>query len=44
MPYDWITDFAATNDFWTIRSEKVDGAYYTLKQAVSRAKNWTEGH
>lgn len=20
MPYDWITDFAATSDFWTIRS------------------------
>ena len=23
MPYAWITDFAATNDFWTVRSHKV---------------------
>lgn len=26
MPYSWITDYAATNDFWTIRSEPVAGA------------------
>jgi hypothetical protein len=26
MPYSWITDYAATNDFWTIRSGPVVGA------------------
>ncbi len=26
MPYSWITDYAATNDFWTIRGEPVSGA------------------
>ncbi len=26
MPYSWITNYAATNDFWTIRSEPVAGA------------------
>jgi hypothetical protein len=25
MPYSWITDYAATSDFWTIRSEPIAG-------------------
>ncbi|KAK8195909.1 hypothetical protein M8818_007060 [Zalaria obscura] len=33
MPYSWITDCAATNDFWTIRPEPIPGA-----------KRWEEVH
>ena len=35
MPYAWITDFAATNDFWTIR---------TTHTPPARAKGWQEVH
>ena len=34
MPYDWITDYAATNDFWTIR---------TVSQGLGQfPKYWTD--
>lgn len=33
MPYSWITDYAATNDFWTIRADAINGA-----------KKWEEAH
>ncbi|MCJ1376512.1 hypothetical protein MMC20_007755 [Loxospora ochrophaea] len=36
MPYAWITDFAASNDFWTIRT--------THTQPHHRLKRWQEVH
>jgi C1A family cysteine protease len=36
MPYSWITDFAATNDFWTIRS--------SISSPDTSPKKWDEIH
>jgi C1A family cysteine protease len=36
MPYSWITDYAATNDFWTIRVNTVPSEV--------QPKNWEEVH
>ena len=36
MPYAWITDFAASNDFWTIRT--------THTPPTSAAKGWQDVH
>ena len=38
MPYAWITDYAATNDFWTIRSHKPPHGYQTLEQVSERVE------
>ena len=35
MPYSWITDFAATNDFWTIR---------TSRAPTVETLTWTDFH